>query len=282
MDHRYKKFLTLVEQGSFSSAAKALRISQPAITISIASLEHSLGKKLIIRRKKLIELTPYGEIVYKASKKIDAEVNAMNFKLSETNQGNTTHVGLIDSIAHLLYSTPKQNSILDNIEVMVDNSIRIINELSNGKIDVGLITGQPDSLNQAINVQKLHNEPFVFVTSPDKVPKQEVIEINNWLAYNQASTSYKHFVKQCKKQGIIIKPSFYSTSMELLKEMAMAGNGIALLPLHFVKNDISKGKLGVIKTKPLFRPLWIISRKSNNTLKLQVDLYNHINQLLPQ
>ena len=282
MDHRYKKFLTLVEQGSFSSAAKALRISQPAITISVASLEHSVGKKLIIRRKKFIELTAEGEIVYNASKKIDSEVQLMNNKLSKEQVSNITHVGLIDSIAHLLYSSPQQNSILDNIEVMVDNSIRIINELASGKIDFGLITGQPDSLNAGISIQKLHNEPFVFVTSPKKIPKRAVKEINNWLAYNQASTSYKHFLKQFKKQGIDVKPSFYSTSMELLKEMAIAGNGIALLPLHFVSTDIKEGRLGVVKTKPLFRPLWIISRKTNKTPKLQVDLSKRINHLLPQ
>lgn len=282
MDHRYKKFLTLVEQGSFSSAAKTLRISQPAITISIASLEHSLGKKLIIRRKKIVELTPEGEIVYNAAKKINTEIINMNIKLTKNISNNITQVGLIDSIAHLLYSSPNKNSILDNIEVMVDNSIRIINELISGKIDFGLITGQPSSLNEEISVQKLHNEPFVFVTAPEKVPKNAATEINNWLAYNQASTSYKHFLKQFKKQGIVVKPSFYSTSMELLKEMAITGNGTALLPLHFVKNDIDKGSLGIVKTKPLFRPIWIISRKTNTKPKLQVDLSNRINHLLPQ
>jgi DNA-binding transcriptional LysR family regulator len=282
MDHRYRKFLKLVELGSFSSAAKALRISQPAMTISIASLEHSLGKKLIIRRKKLIELTAEGEIVYNASKKIASEINKMNYTLAEGKPNNITHIGIIDSIAHLLYTSPSQHTVLNNLEVMVDNSIRIINELTTGKIDFGLITGQPSSLSEDISVQKLHNEPFVFVASPNKVPKDKVLEINNWLAYNQASTSYKHFLKQFEIIGLKVKPSFYSTSMELLKEMAIKGNGIALLPSHFVDSDIKEGRLGILNTKPLFRPLWIISNKNKKAPKLQVDLSRSINNLLPQ
>ncbi|MDQ5954048.1 MAG: hypothetical protein QG647_786 [Patescibacteria group bacterium] len=104
MDNRYYKFLKLNECGSFSEAAKQLKKSQPAITIAIASLEHSLGKKLIIRKKGKVELTPAGKIVLSASEKINNQVNIMNSNLQKLNNNPVICIGLIDSIASLLYS----------------------------------------------------------------------------------------------------------------------------------------------------------------------------------
>lgn len=279
MDHRYKKFLTLVETGSFSAAAKQLHVSQPAITIAIASLELKLGKKLLVRNKQHVELTDDGEIVLDAAKKINKYHDAMIDSLQDSNT-NIEHAGFIDSLAHLLYTSPGKNTLLGNIEVMVDNSVRILNDLSTKQIDFGVITGQPGPIPDDISVLKLQDESFVFVTSPAHAPKHAVTKITDWLAYNQASTTYKHFIRQFKKNSLNVTPIFYSTSMELLKDMAIAGNGIALLPHHFVAKEIMEQKLAVVKTKPMYRPIWIVSRKSDKKPKILEPLALKINKLL--
>lgn len=279
MDHRYKKFLTLVETGSFSAAAKQLHVSQPAITIAIASLELKLGKKLLVRNKHKVELTPDGEVVLSTAKKINKEVANM-WALLQSNNSSVTHVGFIDSIAHLLYTSPKQKKLLSNIEVMVDNSVRILQELGDKHIEFGLITGQTAKLPEDFIIHKLNDEPFVFVTSPNRAPKKAVTEITDWLAFNQASTTYSHFVNQFIKNELHVSPIFYSTSLELLKDMAKAGNGTALLPRHFVANELSSGTLQIVKTKPMYRPIWMVSRRTDKRPKLLVSLTKQINTLL--
>ena len=278
MDHRYKKFLTLVETGSYSLAAKRLHVSQPAITIAITSLELKLGKKLLRRNRQNIELTEDGKTVLAVAKKINKNYEAMLNELASNNK-KVEQVGFIDSIAYLLYTSPEKSSLLGNIEVMVDNSIRIINDLANKQIDFGFITGQPQSLGDDIEVHKLNDEAFVFVVSGKKTVKVSN-KIDDWLAFNQASTTYKHFVEQFRKNGLKVTPVFYSTSLELLKDMAIAGNGTALLPYHFVEKDIADGKLSIVKTKPMFRPIWIVSRKNNMQPRLLEPLTNQINKLL--
>lgn len=279
MDHRYKKFLTLVETGSYSLTAKQLHVSQPAITIAIASLELKLGKKLLIRNKQRVELTPEGEAVLLAAKKINKIHENMLSSLYNNNAA-VVHVGIIDSIAHLLFTSSNENKLLGNIEVMVDNSVRIINDLASKQIDFGFITGQAAPLSDNILVHKLLDEQFIFVTSPANAPKQAVMEISDWLAFNQASTTYSHFIQQFINNGLHITPVFYSTSMELLKDMAKAGNGTALLPRHFVTNEIENNTLAIVKTKPMYRPIWIVSRKSDKKPKLLEPLTNRINSLL--
>jgi DNA-binding transcriptional LysR family regulator len=279
MDHRYQKFLILAETKSFSLTAKRLHVSQPAITIAIASLELKLGKKLLIRNNHKIELTPYGETVLTAAKKINKIHESMIDKL-EHDDNAVTQVGFIDSIAHLLYTSSSANGLLSNIEAMVDNSVRILNDLLTKKIDFGFITGQLEPVSENILVHKLHDEQFVFVTAKNSAPVNIVNEIPNWLAFNKTSTTYKYFVRQFKKDGLNVRPIFYSTSMELLKDMAKSGNGIALLPKHFVANDLKNGTLSVVKTKPMYRPIWIVTRKSSTKPKLLEPLTKQIDTLL--
>ena len=279
MDNRYYKFLKLNEYGSFSEAAKQLKKSQPAITIAIASLEHSLGKKLIIRKKGSVELTPAGKIVLSASEKINNQINIMNSNLQKLNNNPVICIGLIDSIASLLYSAKTKQAILNNIEVMVDNSARIISQITTGQLDYGIVTGQAKSLPKDINIYKLKNEPFTFVSSPKNLNTIKNT-VGSWLAYNKESTTYSYFSKEFMNMGLEAKPKFFSTSMELLKETAIAGEGTALLPKHFVNKDIKNGNLVVFKTKPLSRPIWLVSKKPLASNKQIKAITKKINTLL--
>lgn len=270
----------LVEYGSFSSAAKQLRVSQPAMTIAIASLERSLGKKLIVRKKHAIQLTPNGEIVLQAAKQIDRNIERMHAALRTSEFKRRTHVGLIDSLAHLLFASAADKSLLENIELMVDNSRRIMQDLADKKIDFGVITGQPSPVSDEFSIHKLHDEPFVFVASPTVAPLKVVNEIPNWLAFNQDSTTYRHFERQFKKNGLRVTPTFYSTSLDLLKDMAIAGNGTALLPKHFVDSAVENKLLAVVNTTPMFRPIWAVSRKKDESTSGLSALIGQINDLL--
>jgi DNA-binding transcriptional LysR family regulator len=275
MDHRYKKFLAVARTGSFSAAARELHVTQPAITLAVASLERAFGAKLLLRKKFNVELTGDGLIVADAAKKISQQIDIMRQKLGLETARAQYRIGVIDSIARLLYSS-KENPIIHDVEVMVDNSQRIISEILANKIDVGLITGQPKALSKDISIRKLHNEVFVFVCAPYIAPNEPKVKIDDWLAFDQDSTSFHHFSKLFKKIGLQVTPVFYSTSMELLREMAVAGRGTALLPLHIVQASVDNGTLEIVKTKPLDRPIWAIVHRENQSgilslLAAQVD-----------
>src|SRR5215510_14268897 len=52
--------MTVVQSGSMRKAAQSLNITQPAISRSIAELEHALGVRLLERHRRGIEATEYG------------------------------------------------------------------------------------------------------------------------------------------------------------------------------------------------------------------------------
>ncbi len=58
-----KTFVAVVERDSFSEAARALGISQPAVTMQIQSLESELGVTLFDRRYRRVDLTEAGRVL---------------------------------------------------------------------------------------------------------------------------------------------------------------------------------------------------------------------------
>ena len=61
-DFRLNVFMAVAQQGSFTKAALTLGISQPAVSQNIAELEKASGRKLFMRLRGEVVLTPQGEV----------------------------------------------------------------------------------------------------------------------------------------------------------------------------------------------------------------------------
>lgn len=69
-DFRLRVFAAVAEKGSFTLAAKALGISQPAVSQNVAELEKDLGKELFSRRRGAVSLTAAGRTFLEYADKI--------------------------------------------------------------------------------------------------------------------------------------------------------------------------------------------------------------------
>lgn len=76
-------FLNVVAQGSIHGAARALGVTQPAITASVRELEKSLGVPLLLRSVKGVKLTTYGAVFYRRAKSIAADMKRAEDELLE-------------------------------------------------------------------------------------------------------------------------------------------------------------------------------------------------------
>src|SRR5512139_3656087 len=65
-----RTFVTVVDRGSFSEAARVLDISQPAVTMQIQALESALGTTLLDRRYRRVDLTEAGRTLLPHARRI--------------------------------------------------------------------------------------------------------------------------------------------------------------------------------------------------------------------
>ncbi|WP_258360444.1 LysR family transcriptional regulator [Moorella sulfitireducens] len=105
--HQLVIFRTIVEKGSFIRAAEHLKISQPAISTQLKLLEHELGHAMIKRKPATgkVELTPAGEITYKATIRILEEVEQLMDELKFLNKIRVNRQQLIKVICDDLTGT---------------------------------------------------------------------------------------------------------------------------------------------------------------------------------
>src|SRR3954471_2954102 len=76
-------FREVLERGSITAAASALRISQPAVSRQLAEFESVLGTQLFDRLPRGIRATSAGEILGERARRIFAEESAAEHDLGE-------------------------------------------------------------------------------------------------------------------------------------------------------------------------------------------------------
>ncbi len=76
-DSKIRAFLAVVEEGSFTRAARRMGITQPAVSAQIASLEAAVGHPLFERGAQL-SLTPSGELFLQYARRIQDAYDLAN------------------------------------------------------------------------------------------------------------------------------------------------------------------------------------------------------------
>ncbi|HEX5819390.1 MAG TPA: LysR family transcriptional regulator [Gemmatimonadales bacterium] len=95
MDVQKARYLiALAEHGSFSRAADAVGLTQPAFSRSIQSFEHELGMRLVDRRGRRIQLTPAGELAAERGRRVLKELSEAHRALARLVQGETGRISL--------------------------------------------------------------------------------------------------------------------------------------------------------------------------------------------
>lgn len=156
----YRIFNTVAETGNLSKAAKALYISQPAISRAVSKLEQNLSVKLFIRGSRGVHLTEEGRLLYEHTKSaFDAlRQGEENIRRIHNLGAGSLRIGVSTTLCkHILM--PQLQKFIQmyphiQISIQCHSTFEIMDLLESGKIDIGLIS-EPNSL---------HNLEFLTIT----------------------------------------------------------------------------------------------------------------------
>ena len=82
-----RTFVLIADHRSIRAAARALFVTQPAATRSLRELEHSVGAELVRRSARGVELTTYGEALYKRAVLILQEARKAQEEIGQMRDG---------------------------------------------------------------------------------------------------------------------------------------------------------------------------------------------------
>ena len=167
------KLLTLIELSkadSFTKAAKALNLTQPAVSQHVKQLEEEFDAKLFIRSNNNLLLTKEGEIVLKYALRIQSLYNDMNRKLKDYKKcANNLTVGIThtseSNIAPEIMAKYSERNSGSHIRIISDSIKNLYEKLSLYQIDLAIIEGK--ITNKKISSILLGTDSLVAVVSLD-------------------------------------------------------------------------------------------------------------------
>lgn len=269
-------FVSVVEQKSFSAAARKLFLTQPTVSVHIRSLENELNKQLIIRTTKSFFVTNDGMKLYEYAKSI---VNLREKIYEEFNGENQCLIRIGASTIPSIYVLPevvaKYRKAHPSIffQIHQSDSREIIEKVMVGEVDIGLVGTKPG--NDECVSEPFYQDQLVIATSSSDHFRQ--------MKKNNASTI------ELLKEPIVMRESGSGTRREsdlFLEKMGIDKNslniiatmndqeaiiktiindmGISILSEKAVQNHLNEGKMLVFRLGELsgYRFLYIIYKKN--------------------
>ncbi|MBZ9608835.1 LysR family transcriptional regulator [Clostridium estertheticum] len=250
-------FITVADLNSFTRAAYTLGYTQPTVTSQIQLLESDLGVRLFERIRKNISLTHEGEkfIVY-ARQIVNLCEEAKNAVKDYPATKGVLTIGAWESLCttridNLLkkfhYKFPDIEIILKTIksteyqELLLDNQIDVAFCLER------MITSSDFIVELAIP------EPLVLLAEPNHplakfigVYPENIVDYTLILA--EEGCSYRRtLMKILSDCGLTPKSIMEIGSIQSMKQLAIGGLGIIVLPKITVEEELSKGQLVELK-----------------------------------
>lgn len=293
IDQKLISFMKIVDTNSFTKAADALALTQPAVSQHIHNLEEELGVKLFIRNHNQLRLTANGEIVDKYARRLLAISNNLTQSLKDEKENvSSLTVGITHSvessqIVEALAEYSNQSKGL-TIKVVTDTVENLHKMIRNFELDFLIINGKlKDS---KLNYMTMDTDCLVLAVSPthrlasqntvtlEELKKEKLIlrlPTSNTIslfdqALNQNNLSVSDF-------DVVLEMDNIATIKDLIRQ----NFGVSVLSKSACMDEIRKGKLiGLpIENLSLIRDINIIYPKDYENLQTIQDIVELYNRL---
>ena len=243
-------FVSVVEQGGFSAAARACRMTPSAVSKLIARLETRLGTRLINRSTRAFQLTPEGCAFYERATRILADMEDAE-RLAGAGEQPVGRIRLNTSAS---YATHILSPILpDFLERHPGVTLDLIQtdlvvDLLSERTDVAVRAGPLKS--SSLVARKLGDTAMVVVATPAYLTRfGEPKTIEDLDRHNRLGFGYVRAVDgwPMKRNGeTLVVPTagrVTASDGEALRQLALGGAGLARLAMFTVRDDIAIGRL---------------------------------------
>lgn len=247
-----KTVIAVVETGSFTAASERLGISKALVSKYVGEVEKKLGIRLFNRTTRQLALTEAGRQYYQQSVILLEQYNALvdNVTGEQSNPRGLLKISAPVTFGEMILSPllPRFSALYPdlNIELLLTNNA--IDMLEEG-IDVRLRIGGVDDSNMI--ARHLKTFPLVLCASPAHIQQQGLPKTP------QHITEHKCIIDsnfRIGKQWPFISPEGEAVTVDVssaisvnspqaVREVAIAGGGIAMTPEFIVEDAIGDGRL---------------------------------------
>ena len=250
-------FLTVVEAGRLGLAAEQLQVTKAAVSARIKQLEVTLGVELFQRRHDGLRLSAAGHRFHRGARLVQDQWERARWEARQED-GARRHVSLgahpaladdllVDWIAEMRAASPDVS-----VYALPDYSIRVIAQLAEGLLDVGVVY-LPEA-RPGLSVEKLFEDALVMVsTDADALAD---IGPDSYVFLDWGSgyvTSHAETLADLAFPHVRIGQG--TLGLDYIRKHGGAG----YVPERMVTDDVAAGRLWLVEDAPRFpRPVFVV------------------------
>ncbi|WP_019644354.1 LysR family transcriptional regulator [Novispirillum itersonii] len=236
-------FLRVVDSGSFSEAARQLRMTPSTVSKLISRIETRLGVRLLERSTRRLSLTAEGQIYYDRSQTLLADLAEIERDLSN---GATSPGGTVRVTASVGFGMVAVEPLLPAFwqaypDIVVDLSLSDeIIDLYLDRTDIAFRVGALSS--SALTARRLGTAPRKFVAAPAYLARHGTPRSLHDLAGHRClGLNFRRSVPLWA--GYADSCPLLANNGETVRRMALAGMGLARMGEFHIREDLRTGAL---------------------------------------
>lgn len=247
-------FAQVVEHRGFAPAARALGIPKSKLSRHIATLEERLGVRLIQRSTRRFVVTETGQEYHRhcvamlveaegAQEVIDRIVSEPSGSLQLSCPPGLLHWRVSAMLSRFMTECPQ-------VHIYVDATSRHVDVISEG-FDVALRVRLPPLGDSDLVARTLGHDEQHIVASPTLIARMPAVttphDLSRWPSLDYGPLQRRRVWTldgpEAATVEIPLEPRLITDDMSTLRDAALAGIGVALLPRLGIHDDISQGRL---------------------------------------
>ena len=253
-----RAFLTTVDEGSFSAAARRLGRAQSAVSEMIAKLEEQVGIALFDRSGRYHTLTPEGTVLLADARTVMSGVEMMRARAKGMASGIEAELSVVFDVVFPMATITE--AAVAFAEAFPRTPLRLFVEALGGSYQplldrraslgiVGAVAIMPPTLFS----ERLGGVPFVMVVAathplaswPGVIPREELARHTQLVLTDRSDLSHG-------KEFFVVSQSTWRLADLFAKHaFLVAGLGWGGMPRHVVQGDLDAGRLAHISTEDI-------------------------------
>ena len=265
-------FEAVARHASFTRAAEALYLTQPAVSMQVRQLEQQVGLPLFEHVGRRVHLTEAGREVLRLARSVLqqlAETEATLEAMKGVRRGRLTVA--VASTAN--YFAPRLlggfTARHEGITVSLDVTNRegLLRHLHDNDVDMVIMGRPPEELD--LEVEPFMENPLVVIAPPGHplVETQPVplarLQEETFVVREPGSGTRIAMERHFEEHGVRLTTGMEMSSNEAIKQAVEAGLGLGIVSLHTLGMELELGRLAVLEAEsfPILRHWHLVYRR---------------------
>ena len=281
-------FVVVANAGSVSRAAEQLALSQSAASTALGELERAYDQTLFDRVGKKLVLNDTGQWLLPRALELLARAHELEAELGTDQSIGNLRLGasltIGNYLATLLVADFLQQHPASRVQLVVQNSATIIQQVAHYELDLGLIEGDmshPD----VVTTPWLEDELVVFAAPGHPLTKKRSVTLEqvlqeNWILREAGSGTRSTFERALGARRSELKVRLELEHTEAIKRAVEAGLGLSCISRLALRDAFRRGSLVPIRLPELQlqRQFYMVQQKNKYLTSGIRSLMAHIRE----